>query len=277
MELNHMKKELRQNNPNQSYTAPTSTYNKPIPEEPYRLGPQNTTDVVNESRIDRQLPGYSNNVNVSQMSFNQGVGNLLSTRFDQNVNMSRNQFPSRPMNTSQMYNDRGDYGNPSMSSNYDMGIKNSFHPQPNMQARNNYDRFSAPPDMRTQNQPFQNMGSSRVQNNSFGMGEPLGYPSNNVRHSPKHSMGGGGLNRGAPVGNNNAMKQGGAPTQEIEKGQLEQFSKFLMTKKGDIEAKLRTMPKVCRRVADKREKLQLTKELDEVMNELGYVQGLLRG
>ena len=65
--------------------------------------------------------------------------------------------------------------------------------------------------------------------------------------------------------------------EEIKKDQLEQFSKFLTSKKSDIEAKLRTMPKVCRRVADKREKLQLNKELDEVMNELSYVQGILRG
>ena len=86
-------------------------------------------------------------------------------------------------------------------------------------------------------------------------------------------------NMGGQMPSNPPMNRGlGQGSMEhVEKGQLEQFSKFLLTKKSDIETKLRTMPKVCRRVADKREKLQLNKELDEVSNELEYVQGLLRG
>lgn len=64
-------------------------------------------------------------------------------------------------------------------------------------------------------------------------------------------------------------------TAEIEKNQLEQFYMFLKEKEKDIEIKINSMPKYCRKVSDKREKLQLQKDLDEVVNEINYVQGML--
>jgi hypothetical protein len=287
MELNHMKKELRQHNPSHNYQA-SPNYSKPMPQEPYRLGNQHTTDVVNESRIDRQLPGFSNNVNVSRMSMDQGFSNQLSHRMDHpNVNMSRNNnFQGRSMHNN-TYHDKPQYGNPSGMNTFDMDVKTSFNPS----TRGNYNsKYSNPSGMMTSNQNYSNMSSSRLNNNSFGMGDPVGFSSTNIDQNPKPMGGGGGggnrlmQNPSGPMSGQmqrqspgQGQVHGQVSTQEIEKGQLEQFNKFLMSKKSDIEAKLRTMPKVCRRVADKREKLQLNKELDEVVNELDYVQNLLRG
>jgi hypothetical protein len=266
-----MKKELRQTTPNPSSNYPTQ--NAYSSQQNYHLGAQKTNDIVNESRIDRQLPGFSNNVNVSQMSFNHGFGNPSGQRSPHGYNPPSNTLPSRSMPNNSFYNDNP-YGN-TQGNRRDMEVKNSFnnHGMQNPSGQNNFNRASGQNQLRTS--PNVGMNPSGY-GNSFGMGNPPGYHQNNTK-SPvdvraSNQMGG-------PSPSNPGMNRapGQQSMEEIEKGQLEQFSKFLMAKKNDIEAKLRTMPKVCRRVADKREKLQLNKDLDEVSNELDYVQGLLRG
>ena len=284
MELNHMKNELRQTAPPQNFGNPSGY----TPVDSYRLGKQNTTDVVNESRIDRQLPGFSNNVNVSRMSFDQGfqvTGHGRQPGFDRGRNVGTSQ--SMPNNS--FYQNKNRFGND--SANFDRNLQNSFVPQnlKNEKMKGNY--YGGNQGSTQMSQNFGNLRNpSGYSNNSMSMNNPSGFGQNNVRNSPTNGGG-----RGYPSPQNGGMGHsnqfspsptmqrtpapvsGNPPMEEIEKGQLEQFSKFLISKKEGIESKLNTMPKVCRRVADKREKLQLNKELDEVNNELEYVQGILRG
>jgi hypothetical protein len=283
MELNHMKKELRQ---------PTSTPNNFSNPQNYHLGTQKTTDVVNESRIDRQLPGFSNNVNVSTMSFNQGFQNPSS----QHQPRGYPQQNTRNMTNNSFYNDNSSYGTLQNSRQHNNEMKNSFNNQHGLMTNQstNFSRRPVPNPMQSSN-TYGNLNanpSREYQSNSFGMGNPPRYQSNSMSNNHVDVRVSNQI-RGPPPSNsmqtpNPSMNRGpgqppmnrgpGQPSmEEVEKGQLEQFSKFLISKKNDIEDKLRRMPKVCRRVADKREKLQLNKELDEVTNELEYVKGLIHG
>lgn len=289
-----MKKELQHGK--QNFGNP-SGYSGPQT-DPYRLGIQNTTDIVNESRIDRQLPGFSNNVNVSRMTFDQSFQVPSGGRQENQYDHTRNVLTSQSMPNNSFYQEKHKFRNP--SSNYNMNTQNSFRNQNDI--RNNQLRSSNYPNMGNSthmNQPSTHMNQgygkiaqnpSGYSNNSMGMNNIPDYSQNNLRNSsnnvmqrpnPSSQMGGMGqsnqFNPSPQTQRNPVSSSGNPPMEEIEKGQLQQFSKFLISKKEGIEAKLRTMPKVCRRVADKREKLQLNKELDEVSNELDYVQSILRG
>lgn len=285
-----MKKELRQTAPPGQNFQMSPSYAQG--QNAYKLGGPRAPDLINESRMERQLPGYSNNVDVSRMSFDQSFQNPANQLHTRNFNAPRNDTGQRPMANNSFYRDNANFNQPQRQRAYDMQVQNSFthemDPMGNRGRNVGYDRGQPRGQMGVSSQGFGQMGGnpSGVQNNSFGMGNPPRSGQNNlVRNS--NEFGGRnnrdtrGMEQRAPGGFNQAPQvernPGNLPMEEIEKGQLEQFSKFLMTKKSDIEAKLKTMPVVCRRVADKREKLQLNKELDEVTSELDYVNGLLRG
>lgn len=285
-----MKKELRQTAPpGQNYQMSPSFAQR---QNAYNMGRPNMPEPVNESRLERPLPGYSNNVDVSRMSFDQSFQNTSNQLQARNFNAPRNDAGPRSMTNNSFYQENASFTQAQRQRPYDMQVKNSFTPDLNSlrnpSGNRGYDMGHPRGQVGAQGQGYGQTGGnpSGVQNNSFGMGNPPRMPQNNlVRNSNefggRNNQGGRGMNP-PPQAQFNQPPQvgrspGNLPMEEIEKDQLEQFSKFLMAKRGDIEAKLRTLPKVCRRVADKREKLQLNKELDEVTNELHYVNGLLRG
>ena len=276
VDLNNMKQELRSNqkysmNPNpQNMNQNQNNYRQNYRANPpqgqnYMLGNPNTVDIHNESRIDHQLPGYSKAVDVSRMSYD--VYNKGNNNFNFQGSKPKE---TRPMNNNSYLN------NTPRSYHPQENMHNSFAPSRNQDmGRNNGLRDSRYQHSRSPNRKFNsqqnNTGafqrpSSRGpgNTNSFGKGDPSlpNYPPNQNHREQLPQR-----------GHNPAQGN----TQDIEKAQLDQFSKFLKAKEKEIQARFDTLPKICRKVAHKREKLQLQKELDDVSNEIIYVEKLIRG
>jgi hypothetical protein len=276
MELNQMKKDLRSTMNAPTYQRPQnsprsmmrntrdnfSTMNQPpMSSNDYMLGNLNTRDIVNESRKDFKLPGQSQNVDITRMSYNQ-----LN-----NPNSGYNNYVPPPQQDMNRYSEPSNFNrntNQSFNSNQNnYGMKNSF--------AQTYNRESSPA---TQNFRYNNRGNSQDNNNLLSTRARETSRGNNPYRSDNNSsvlgnnMGTIGERNQQPSRHNtNSMNHA-----EIEKQQLEQFYTFLKEKERTLEAKINSMPKHCRRVSDKREKMDLQSQLDEVVKEINYVQGVLK-
>lgn len=274
MELNQMKKDLRSTANPVSYQRPlnspremmgntrdnfSSMNQTGMSKNDYLLGNLNTRDLVNESRNDFQLPVQSQNVDITRISYNQ---------FN-NPNSGYNNYvpPSKP--------EMNRYSEPQ---NFNRNTNQSFHnTQNNYEMKNSfaqtYNRESSPANQnfkynqRGNSHDHNNLLSTRARETSRGNNR-YGRDNNNSVLNNNSMMNT--FDRSQQPNTNNMVNQA-----EIEKNQLNEFYIFLKEKERTLETKINSMPKHCRRVSDKREKMELEKQLDEVVQEINYVQGML--
>ena len=244
MELNQMKKDLRSTH---------NTYQKPAQSprnnlysnqrdnyDSYNIQGNNRNDYLLGNSNTRDLVNESrNDYLLPGKTQDVDITRMSINHYNNNNSNYNNYVPPRSM-------DKNRYSEPV---NYNRNDNNSFYNNPSIQPPSNSFMPNQRRDYSPQNQ--YNNDQSRYESN----------PNNNIRdiQEPRKSD-----------------RQNHKQTEEIEKNQLEQFYGFLKQKEKDIESRINTLPKVCRRVADKREKLQLQKELEEVEKEIQYVQGLLQ-